>query len=130
MTETKPNDSTQPDETVAIEVDPIDRRAIMTKLVAAAALAATGLVSGEAGADARTASKPPVATIDKEKVDKWNESYKYYKESTVKLMKLRTGFRVEIQATPELGATLRSMGLVSAASDTGTVKLSIEFSSS
>lgn len=37
------------------EIETFDRRDIMTKLVAAAALAATGLVSGEAGADTKTA---------------------------------------------------------------------------
>lgn len=62
-------------------------------------------------------------------MNKWNESFKFYKDSALKFIKLRTGFRVEIQATPELTTTLRSMGLVPNA-DGGAVKLSIEFSNS
>ena len=127
MTDTESTESNQAQE--SNEVDTFDRRDIMTKLVAAAALAATGLVSGEAGADTKAVKLSGPVTDKTEKVDKWNESYKIFKDSALKFYKMRTGFRVEIQATPELGATLRSMGLVPNA-EGGTVKLSIEFSNS
>ena len=94
----------------------------MAKLVAAAAVAASGLVSGTAHAD-------KVTGANQGKFDKWTESFKVYKNSTLKYMKQSTGFRVEIQANAELSATLRSMGLVPNA-DSGSVKLSIEFSNS
>jgi hypothetical protein len=131
MSDVNSNDTTQTDEAATTELDPIARREIMTKLVAVAALAATGLVSGEANAEVKAASALKLDKVDKvDKVDKWNESYKVFKDSAIKFVKLRTGFRVEIHATPELGTTLRSMGLVPAAGDASAVKLSIEFSNS
>src|SRR5262245_12589863 len=107
------------------EVDAFDRRGMMSKLVAAAALAATGIVNGEASTQAQS---PRLAGENRaQKVEKWNESYKIFKDSAIRLLKMQTGFRVEILATPELGATLRSMGLVPN-TEGGPVKVSIEFS--
>jgi len=112
---------------VVSEPAAFERRNIMAKLVAAAALAAAGLVSGEANADPKVVSKvvgPDALKLDK--TDKWLESSKVFKESAIKFHKHSTGFRVEIQANPELGAALRSMGLVPNV-EGGSVKLAIEF---
>ncbi len=121
MTESQDNQSTLPESDA--EESAVERRDLLTKLVAAAAFAATGLAAGGAGAEP---AKAAAAAVKLDKTDKWLESSKIYKDSAFKFHKMQTGFRVEIQAPAELATTLRSMGLVPNA-EGGAVKLSIEF---